>query len=185
VSGKIPGPLGSAHPAITPFQSFRGADGKWIITPIGNDSLWKKFCSAIGREDLTDHPLYSTNPLRTRNREALIAILEEEFLKKPADEWLQIMDAHGLPNSPLNTIDRVVGDPNINYRKMIVSMEQPHVGTMKVVGSPFHMTQTPGAVRTPAPLLGQHTTDYLEDELGYSKIIIRDLIAEGVIFSKD
>ena len=183
MNGEIPGPLGSAHPAITPFQSFKGQDGNWIITPIGNDSLWKKFCTALEREDLTDHPLYSTNPLRTKNRDSLIPILEAEFLKKPAEEWLAILEEHGLPNSPLNTIDKVVADPNIRYREMIVEMEQPHVGAIKVVGSPFRMSETPGTVRTSAPLLGEHTETYLRDDLGFSPEQIQKLMEDGVVFS--
>ena len=183
MNGDIPAPLGSAHPAITPFQSFKGSDGHWVITPIGNDSLWKKFCIALEREDLIEHPLYATNPLRTKNRDSLVAILDVEFLKKTSDEWLALLEEHGLPNSPLNTIDKVVADPNINYRNMIVEMDQPHLGSIKVVGSPFKMSETPGTVRTAAPMLGEHTESYLKEDLGYTDDQIQELFEDKVVFS--
>lgn len=182
LAGQIPGPLGSAHPAITPFQSFKTSDGSWIITPIGNDSLWKKFCTAIEREDLINHELYETNPLRTQNKDTLIPILEIEMLKKTSGEWIAILDQHGLPNSPLNTIDKVVADPNLNYRNMFVDVEQPRVGKVKMAGSPFKMTETPGRVYSHAPLLGEHTVPFLIEELGYSQEEVQGMIDNQIIF---
>ena len=184
INGQIPGPLGSAHPAITPFQSFQTKDGSWVITPIGNDSLWKKFCVAIEREDLIDHELYATNPLRTQNKPTLIPILEEEMLKKTSAEWIDLLEEHGLPNAPLNTMDKVLEDPNLNYRDMFVEVDQPRVGTVKMAGSPFRMTETPGRVYSPAPLLGEHTREYLASELGYSESDIDALYADKVVFTK-
>ena len=179
---EIPEPLGSAHPTITPFQGFKTKDGSWIITPIGNDILWGKFCKAIEREDLTAHELYRTNPLRTENKKSLIPILEIEMAKKTSDEWLEIFSSSGIPCSPLNTIDKIVDDPNIKYRNMIVEFEQPGVGPVKTAGSPFHLSETPGGVYSPAPLLGQHTVSYLEEELGYSREKIEEILNEGVVF---
>lgn len=183
VDGDIAKPLGSAHPVITPFQNFETKDGSWIITPIGNDALWVKFCKAIKREDLAEHELFKTNPLRNKNRPTLITILEIEMKKKTTEEWVIILDKFGLPNSPLNTIDKVVKDPNLKHRNMIVDIEQPLVGSVSMIGSPFHLSETPGTVRFPAPLLGQHTESYLKEDLGYSTEKIETLLNEGVIFS--
>ncbi len=182
--GEIPVPLGSAHPTITPFQAFETSDGSWVITPIGNDSLWKKFCTLIEREDLTDHELFKTNPLRTQNRDELVRILDVEMKKKTSEEWIKLLDENGLPYSPLNTIDKVVKDPNLLYREMIVDVEQPGVGKVTMAGSPFKMTETPGTVRTPAPGLGEHTIEYLQNELGYSKEKVEELLNSGVVFDK-
>jgi len=182
-NGDIPAPLGSAHPTITPFQSFETKDGSWVITPIGNDALWVKFCKAIEREDLTNHELYKTNPLRTKNKHTLLPILEIEMRKKTTDEWLKILDEFGLPNSPLNTIDKVVKDPNLMHRNMIVDVDQPGIGTVTMAGSPFHLSETPGTVRSPAPLLGQHTKSYLKEDLGYSDGEIEALLSGGIVFS--
>jgi len=166
VSGDVPQPLGTAHPSITPFQGFQTRDG-WIITPVGNDSLWKTYCRAIERPDLAEHPRFRTNELRTEHRGEIVAVLQEEMAKKTTEQWMAVFEGHRLPCSPVNTIDRVVEDPNVNYRKMIVEIDQPGAGKMKIAGSPFHLSETPGVVRSPAPLLGEHTESVLRDTLGY------------------
>ncbi|MBI9104579.1 MAG: CoA transferase [Spirochaetales bacterium] len=184
IDGDVPQPLGSAHPAITPFQGFESKDNSWIIVAAGNDALWEKFCNAIDREDLKDHELYKTNPLRTKNKPSLIPILEVEMKKKTTDEWIKLLDESGVPNSSLNTIDKAVADPNLKYRNMVVEVDQPKVGKITMAGSPFHLSETPGNVRTPAPLLGQHTAAFLESELGYSKEKIEKLFEGGVVFGE-
>lgn len=180
MTGEIPKPLGTAHPTITPFQSFKTKDS-WIITPIGNDNLWAKFCEAIGRTDLIDDPKFKTNPLRTENRKELIPILADVLKTKTTTEWMEIFEEYNLPYSPLNTIDKVVDDPNINYRKMIVEFEQPKVGKVKTAGSPFRLSETPGSVRTHAPLLGEHTDEVLSNLLNYNNAQIKELREKGVI----
>jgi len=115
----------------------------------------------------------------------LIPILDEEMLKKNSAEWIEIFDAEGLPNSPLNTVDQAVNDPNINHRNMVVEVDQPKIGKIKISGSPYHLSETPGTVDTPAPLLGQHTCDYLEKELGYSSEEVKALLEDDVVIQND
>jgi CoA:oxalate CoA-transferase len=182
VTGEIPKPLGTKHPTITPFQSYRTKDD-WIIVPIGNDSLWKKFCEAIGRVDLIDNPKYKTNKLRTENREELNKILDEIFVSKKYSEWVEIFEKNNLPYSPINTIDKIVNDPIINYRKMIVELDQPDVGKIKIAGSPFKLSETPGEVKEPAPNLGEHTIEILKNLLNYSEDKIKYLLENKVIYS--
>lgn len=183
IDNEIPVPLGSAHPTITPFQGFKTADGSWIITPIGNDTLWAKFCTLINREDLIHHQLYATNDLRTKNKTSLLPILEEAMMQKSSSEWLPLMEEAGLPCSPLNTVDKVVSDRNINYRSMVVSVDQPKVGRITMAGSPFRMSETPGSVREPAPLLGEHTREVLGTFLGYTGEKVEDLFARSIVFA--
>lgn len=182
VTGEIPKPLGTKHPTITPFQSYRTKDD-WIIVPIGNDSLWKKFCEAIGRVDLIDNPKYKTNKLRTENREELNKILDEIFVSKKYSEWVEIFEKNNLPYSPINTIDKIVNDPIINYRKMIVELDQSDVGKIKIAGSPFKLSETPGEVKEPAPNLGEHTIEILKNLLNYSEDKIKYLLENKVIYS--
>ncbi|MDI6860610.1 MAG: CaiB/BaiF CoA-transferase family protein [Caldisericia bacterium] len=182
VTGEVPKPLGTMHPTITPFQGYKTKDD-WIIVPIGNDQLWVKFCEMIGRKDLIDHPKFKTNKLRTENREELNKILSEIFLTKTYSEWAELFEKYNLPYSPINTIDKVVNDPVVNYRKMIVEIEQPKVGKMRIVGSPFKMNETPGEVYAPAPLLGQHTIEVLKDLLNYPEEKINELRKEGVVLT--
>jgi len=177
----VPVPLGSAHPTITPFQGFEASDGKYVITPIGNDSLWVKFCKVIGRADLTDHELYRTNGLRTKHRSTLIPIIEHEMKKRTAAEWIATLTAAGLPNSPINTIDQVVTDRNLHHRDMIVTVEQPKVGPVTMAGSPFRMSETPGTVHGPAPMLGEHTREVLSEYLGYDQARIDELVKKGAV----
>jgi len=183
--GILPQPLGSAHPTITPFQGFETSDGSWVITPIGNDSLWAKFCVVIEREDLVDHELYRTNGLRTQNKNTLIPILEVEMKKRTSVEWLKLLDAAGLPNSPLNTIDKVVTDPNLLHRNMIVEVDQPRIGSVTMAGSPFHLSETPGEVYSPAPGLGQHTAEVLSELLGYGDAEIQGFYRDGIVKTVD
>lgn len=180
LAGEIPKPLGTAHPTITPFQAFEAED-EWIAIPVGNDSLWAKFCNAIGRPDLIDDPRFKTNPLRTQNRAELIPILQAEIKKRKAKEWFEIFDEYGVPYSPVNTVDKVVSDPVINYRKMIVEVEQPKVGKIKMVGSPFRLSETPGEVRERAPLLGEHSEEVLRSLLNLGEKEISSLRSKGVI----
>lgn len=185
IEKEVPAPLGTAHPTITPFQAFMASDKKWIVIPIGNDSLWEKFCLAIGREDLCKNPEYTTNDLRTRHREQLVPIIEQEILKHTAQEWMKILDARGLPFSPINGIDAVVSDPNIRYRNMIVDIDQPKVGKVSITGSPLRLDKTPGMVRTHAPLLGEHTVEILKGFLGYDQEAISKLIRDRIVFTND
>jgi len=181
ITGDTPGPLGGAHASITPFQGFRTKDGSWFIAAIGNDTLWKRYCNIIDRQDLTDHPKFRNNDLRTKHRMELIPLLEQEMEKKTTEEWCAIFDEAELPYSPVNTIKDLCEDPHIAHRTMLVEIEQPRAGTMKIVGSPIRLSETPGAVYAPAPLLGEHTEWVLSHILHYAQADIERLKNEEVI----
>jgi CoA:oxalate CoA-transferase len=182
IEDKIPDPLGSAHPSITPFQGFQTRDS-WIITPIGNDTLWATFCKVLEREELTDDPRFKSNLLRTEHKGELIPILADELKQKTTEEWSRIFDEAGLPYSPINTIKDICNDPHIKYRNMLVELDQPGVGTMHIAGSPIHLSETPGEVYAPAPRLGEHSEGIMREILGYSPEEIDVLLREGVIYS--
>ncbi|MCX7816342.1 MAG: CoA transferase [Syntrophales bacterium] len=184
VTGEIPKPMGSMHPTITPFQAFK-TKNKWIIVPIGNDNLWSQLCSMLGREDLIDHPRFRTNRMRTENREELTSILGNIFITKTFEEWSELFERFNLPYSPVNTIDSVVNDAAINFRGMIVAINQPGPGNIKIAGSPFKMTETPGQVYAPAPLMGEHTVEILKNVLKYPEERIVKLREKGVIFTHE
>jgi CoA:oxalate CoA-transferase len=184
VSGMVPQPLGTKHPSITPFQGFKTRDS-WIVIPIGNDFLWERFCKAIDRPDLARDERFTTNAERTRHRPELEDILESVTQTRTTAEWVELLERQGLPCSPVNTIDKVVGDANVNFREMIAEVDQPGVGKMKIAGSPFHLSETPGRVRGPAPLLGQHTREVLRDVLQYPDEKIERLIAEKAVIASE
>ena len=151
ISGEVPGPLGSAHPSIVPFQSFPTKDDSHMIIALGNDNLWKSFCKLIGREDLSEHPKFATNPLRTKHRKDLEQILIPEFKKKTRKEWLDLLGKAGLPHSPANNIKEICEDPHIAYRKMLVEVDQPRVGKMRLWAVPSGFRK-PQAKSMPPPL---------------------------------
>jgi CoA:oxalate CoA-transferase len=180
-TGEVPGPLGGAHPSITPFQGFQTKDGQWVIAAVGNDKLWAQYCDLLGRRELIDHPKFKTNPLRCDNRRELIPILQGEMQKKTAQEWFDIFERHAIPYSPINTLKQICEDPHIAHRKMLVEIDQPIVGKMRVCASPLKLSETPGEVYAPAPMLGEHSEQVLRDVLGYSRERIARLQDEGVI----
>jgi CoA:oxalate CoA-transferase len=181
INGEIPKPLGSAHPTIVPFQSFPTKDDSHVIIALGNDTLWKSFCRLIGREDLAEHAQFATNPLRTRHRKELEQLLIPEFRKRTRAEWLELLGKADLPHSPANNVKEICEDPHIAHRKMLVEIDQPQVGKMRIVGSPIRLSETPGEVYAPAPMLGQHSEEVLKTVLRYSDEQIRALKEEGVI----
>ena len=180
-TGEVPGPLGGAHPSITPFQGFQTKDGQWVIAAIGNDKLWAQYCELLGRRELIDHPKFKTNPLRCDNRRELIPILQGEMQKKTAQEWFDIFERHAIPYSPINTLKQICDDPHIAHRKMLVEIDQPIVGKMRVCASPLKLSETPGEVYAPAPMLGEHSEQVLLEVLGYSREKVARLQDEGVI----
>ena len=180
-TGEVPGPLGGAHPSITPFQGFQTRDGQWVIAAVGNDKLWAQYCDLLGRRDLIDHPKFKTNPLRCDNRKELIAILQGEMQKKTAQEWFDLFERHAIPYSPINTLKQICEDPHIAHRQMLVEIDQPIVGKMRVCASPIRLSETPGEVYAPAPMLGEHSEQVLQEVLGYTRERIDQLKAEGVI----
>src|SRR5579859_2152168 len=153
VTGEVPGPLGARHPSITPFEAFDTADGPMIIAA-GNDGLWLKLCTAIGRPDLASDPNYRTNDLRNRNHSALTTEIERELKKKPSDEWIAIIGKGGVPCGPINTIDRALVHPQVEPRNMLITVEDPKAGTLKLAGNPLKFSAfADPPTRAPAPAL--------------------------------
>ena len=165
-SGVVPTPLGNRHPSITPFASFTAKDGH-IIVGAGNDRLWVKLCNVLGRPDLVKDERFSDNGKRTNNVAELTPILNSIFVNKTIDEWLAVLEKAELPCAPINTVDRVLNDPQIKARDMIVELEHPVAGHQRMAGVPVKMSATPGEVNSSAPLLGQHTEEILKEMFGW------------------
>jgi len=154
VTGEVPGPLGARHPSITPFEAFATATGS-IIIAAGNDALYQKLCAAIGRPDLAADPAYRTNDLRNRSQAVLKAEIERELEKKPAEDWIAIIGkGGGVPCGPINTVDRALAHPQVEARNMLITVEDPKAGTLKLAGNPLKFSAFPDApTRAPAPAL--------------------------------
>lgn len=181
VSGETPVPLGTKHPSITPFQAFTTKDGD-IVIPVGNNNLWKKFCSVLGKNEWAEDERFATNELRTANRDVLVDLVQSVLMDRTSAEWQKLLSEKGIPNSPVNTIPEIVTDKNLLHRKMIVDIEQPTAGDLTLAGSPFKLSETPGEVRAPAPLLGEHTREILSEVLDYSGDDIESMLEHQVVW---
>ncbi len=178
-TGEIPGPLGARHPSIAPFEAFEAKDG-YVIFAVGTPH-WERFCRLIGRDELLGDPRFATNALRAENHEALQPIIAQIAQTKTVREWIDIMEKAGVPCGPINTIDQVVADPQVQARGMITAIPLPGGGTIRLPGSPLRLSRTPSRVDRPAPHLGEHTADVLEAWLGYNGEAISALKKQGIV----
>jgi crotonobetainyl-CoA:carnitine CoA-transferase CaiB-like acyl-CoA transferase len=178
--GSVPEPMGTAYKALLPYQTFRTRT-KDLALAVGSDRLWRIFCPIMGLEAMTDDPRFATNAARVQHRGELIARLQEVFLTKSYEEWEALLLQHGIPVGAINTIDHVVDHPQVTARDMIVDSDHPVAGRVKIVGVPVKLSDTPGSVREPAPLLGQHTDEVLHTYLRMSAADIAALRQAGVI----
>ncbi len=181
VDGKSPGALGTRHPTITPFQAFRASDA-WFVVAVGNDALWKTFCAAVERPDLFADARFATNGDRTKHYIDLIPELERLFDKKPAADWLALLEKAGVPAAPVNTIDKVMQDRQLAARNMFVTVEDKAAGTITIPGNPIKMESIEESpTRPPAPALGEHTESILKSLLGLDDEAIARLRDSGAI----
>ncbi len=179
-TGESPSSLGNAHPNIVPYQTFKTADGA-IILACGNDNLFKKFCDIADCTHLAEDPQYSTNAVRVRNREELTRLLNLIFLKHTTKEWVKLLDDAGVANGPINKIEEVFREPQVQARGMQIELPHSVAGKVTLVGSPMKFSETPIKHEMPPPALGQHTDEILTQFLMKSKSEIDKLKSEGVV----
>jgi crotonobetainyl-CoA:carnitine CoA-transferase CaiB-like acyl-CoA transferase len=178
-TGVNPGPSGSAHILTAPYQAFPTADG-WINLGGANQSNWERIVKAIGMPELAADPRFTTNTDRMRNLSALTPLLGDALKKKPSAHWVAEFEAAGVPVGPVNRIGDMLADPQVKARDMVVETEHPKAGRVKAIGHPIKFTDTPGEMKRPAPLLGQHTREVLGG-LGYSDAEIDALARDGAV----
>jgi formyl-CoA transferase len=181
ISGEIPQRWGLSHASIVPYRGYKTKDEEYILVAVTSEKMWEKFCKVIGREELIRDPKYDENKKRVINRKELIPQLEKIIAAKASEEWLVEFKKVGIPCGRVNTMDRVFSHPQIEPRNMVVEIEHPTADKIKLVGIPVKYSETPGTIRLPPPLLGQHTREILSDLLGYSADEIRSLKQEGIV----
>jgi glutaryl-CoA transferase len=158
VSGEDVGRLGNAHPSIVPYQTFDASDKKLALA-VGNDAQFKTLCQAVGRPELAGDERFAENPDRVANREELVTILEEEFRKKTADEWVEEIREAGVPCGPVNPLADVFSDDHVLGSGMLRDVKHPVAGTLEMLASPILVDGERLPVRRPPPTLGQHTEE--------------------------
>ena len=178
--GVVPGPLGTAYGALLPYQTFR-TKTRDIAIGIGSDKLWRTFCPLVGLAQMMDDPRYVTNARRNANRMSLVAALQEAFLTRTYEEWEAVLLPAGIPMGAINTIDQVVDHAQVRARGSLVESTHPVAGSIRMTGPPVRMSDTPGTVRTPAPLLGEHTEEILRERLGITSEEVSRLKNAGII----
>ena len=179
VIGEEPKRMGSSHPNIVPYQAFETIDG-YIIVAVGSEKLWKQFCNIIKRTDLAENPRFKTNADRVVNRDELIKELNTIFRSKSTSFWLEKLEKGGIPVAPILTVGQVLNDEHVKYRGMVFEIQHPEAGMIKMLGTPFKLSATPGRVRYSPPTRGQHTYEILK-ELGYSDNEIFELKSKRVV----
>jgi formyl-CoA transferase len=179
VTGRAPTALGSAHRLSAPYQAIRAGDGHFTVGAT-NDRLFAALCRAIGRPDLVDDPRFGGRAERLAHRAALVAEIEKTTASEPRAHWLARLDTEGVPSGPINTYPEALADLHTRAREMVVDLVHPGAGAIKALGVPVKLSDTPGAVERPAPLVGEHTTEILT-ELGYTDAEQRALRELGVI----
>ena len=180
IGGKVPGRWGNAHPTIVPYQSFQTADS-FLVLGAASEAIWKRLCPALGHGELADDPRFAKNADRVEHRQDLIALLAAIFLTRTTAEWVAALTEADVPCAPVQTIDQVFAAPQVLHRNMLVEVEHPTAGTVKLAGIPVKFSATPASVRLPPPLLGQHSEDVLSSWLGMSIEEIENLKRKSVL----
>lgn len=180
LTGKEPQRLGNRQIEVTPFNIYKAKDG-YIVIGIVTVAQWHRLLEVIGREDLKDVPEYASQATRIEYADQIEAIVESWTKERTVDEMLKILGAADLACSPVPTFGRVASDPQLASRNMVVDVEQLISGRLRVPGSVFKMSQTPGDPTQPAPFLGQHNLEVYSELLGYDQKTIDRLQREGII----
>lgn len=183
-SGIVPQPMGTAFPTVVPYRVFKTKD-RAIAIAVGSEKLWSVFCRVIERPELERHPDYETNAARIRNRDALEALLERVFLQHHVAEWIARLQGAGIPASLVRNFQEVVEHPQSLVRGMFPTLDHPTAGRHRVTGTPVKLSETPGTLGAPAPLLGEHTTCALKELLGLDDSAIDALAARGVVLEAE
>ncbi|HEX5019651.1 MAG TPA: CoA transferase [Candidatus Binatia bacterium] len=180
VGGKVPTRWGNAHPNIVPYQNFKTADG-YLVIGVASEVIWKRFCQAIGRAELIDDNRFADNSKRVANRVELIGLLGEIFLQRNNAAWFKLLTDAEVPCAPVQTIDQVFQAPQVLHRDMLMEVEHPTAGKIRMAGIPVKFSVTPASVRMPPPLLGEHNSEILKNWLGMSAGAIDELKREKII----
>ena len=173
----VPGPLGSAHRMLAPYQAISCADG-YITLGAGSDRLFRWLCDLLGHPEWATDPEFANDTLRVRNRASLVARIEAITAEQPREYWLAQFDSAGIPCGPINDYAEAFASPQIQARGMVVEIDHPTLGRVRTPGSPVKMSETPAVVGRRAPLLGEHTREVLR-EAGFTDEEMREVLGSS------
>jgi crotonobetainyl-CoA:carnitine CoA-transferase CaiB-like acyl-CoA transferase len=179
-TGTAPRRRGNDHPTIVPYQTFEAADG-WINLAVGNDDLWRRFCTAAETPDLVEDPRFAKAADRVRNREDLVPLVGSIVKQRTRDDWMARLDKAGVPSGAIRTVGEVCESDLLRARDMIAQMQHTSAGMVKAVKNAVRLSDTPLDAYAAPPQLGQHTREVLTGLLGYSAADVEKLARDEVI----
>ncbi|HVL34358.1 MAG TPA: CoA transferase [Burkholderiales bacterium] len=179
VKGEVPDQVGNDHPTSMPTSAYTTADGHLNVGASG-EGMWRRLCSAIGRDDLAAAPQFADNERRSANRAELNSVLNREFSRASTAHWVAALNAAGVPCGPIYRVDQVFADPQVRHLEAAAEVRHPKLGRLKLVNQAVKLSRTPSALAAAAPELGEHTAEILA-ELGYTEADVRGMRERGVI----
>ena len=181
-TGQVPERLGTRHPVAVPFQAFETSDGHVVVAVTGGPvDQWSLFCAAIEHSELIDDKRFESGWSRSQHYHLLEPIFNEAFRRKPTAQWVEELSALNIACGPVQDIAQVAADPQVAHRRMLTEVTHPVLGSLRATGNPVKLSRTPGEARTPAPDLGQHTAEVLQELLGLSAEQVQELAAARVV----
>jgi crotonobetainyl-CoA:carnitine CoA-transferase CaiB-like acyl-CoA transferase len=179
-TGRTPARLGNRHPSIAPYETFPASDGDFVVA-VGNDEQWRRFCDVIEMPELAADDRFETNRARVTNYDALRPLLVETLRVGRRGEWVRKLKAAGVPCGSVRDVGEVLEDPQLAARQMVETVEHASAGDIRVLGLPIKLSDTPGAIRSAPPTLGQHTDQILRTDVGLDVEQIARLHADRVV----
>lgn len=167
IAGTTPERLGNQHANIVPYQTFRTKDGE-IVIAVGNDAQFARLCGVIGQPLLAEDVRFLTNPDRVKHRTELIPLIEQALFTNTTEQWLKLCKAEQIPCGPIQSLNDLETDPQLQARNMFMTTNHPTAGEVKMIGSPLKLSRTPVALSQHPPDAGEHTEEIME-MLGYKK----------------
>jgi CoA:oxalate CoA-transferase len=179
-TGEVPQPRGAGNPRLTPYGTMRARDGYFALAVWGEE-FWVRLCRVLELDELVADPRFATNTVRSEHRPELMELIEQRLAMRDVADWLEVLEAAGVPCAPINTLDRTLNDPQVLARDMVVTTQHPRAGRVPVIGNPIKLSGDTEPGFKPAPALGEHTDTLLKEVLGYSRERIAALRREGVL----
>jgi len=183
-SGNVPGRQGRGHDSIATYRTFTASDGVDVVVTANTDRMWVGLCAALGRPDLSEDARFLSGQLRYDNREQLWPLLDQAFLKHTADEWVPVLEREGIPVGVVNSLDRVMADPQIKARDMVIGLAAEDGREVRVMGNPIRLQEANASTPHYPPALGENSHAILTDVLGLDTSKIASLAERNIIVGK-
>jgi crotonobetainyl-CoA:carnitine CoA-transferase CaiB-like acyl-CoA transferase len=179
-TGSTPGRMGNRHPTIVPYETFQAADGDFVIA-VGNDDQWRRFCRIAALESIANDDRFATNRARVVHYQELRPLLAERMRTRNRQEWVRDLKSAGVPCGSVRDVGEVLQDRQLDARQMVETIDHVSAGSIRLLGVPIKLSETPGSVRSAPPGLGQHTDRILREDCGLTPEDIETLRASKTI----